>query len=67
MSVTQATGVKFKINSTNLFALVVTLSVNDNVKYLENIDQGFKKTISWNKCRSEKITQQKKKKKKKKN
>ena len=32
------------------------MSINDNIKVLENIKQGFKKTISWNKCRSQ-ITQ----------
>ena len=30
-----------------------TLSINDNIKFLENIKQGLKKTISWNKYRSE--------------
>ena len=34
---------------TKLYVPVVTLSVNDNIKFLENIKQGFKKTISWNK------------------
>ena len=28
---------------------VVTLPINDNIKFLENIKQGFKRTISWNK------------------
>ena len=36
---------------------VVTLSINDNIKFLENIKQEFKRTISWNKYRSE-ITKQ---------
>ena len=27
--------------------------INDNIKFLEYIKQDFKKTISWNKCRSE--------------
>ena len=39
--------------STNLYVPVVILSINDNIKFLENIKQGFKKTISWNKYRSE--------------
>ena len=26
---------------------------NDNTKFLENIKQGFKRTVSWNKNRSE--------------
>ena len=50
-------GVSFAITSTKLYAQVVTLSINDNIKFLENINQGFKRTISWNKYRSE-ITEQ---------
>ena len=47
------------ITSTKLYVLVVTLSINDNIKHLENIKQGlFKRTISLNKYRSE-ITQPK--------
>ena len=45
------------ITSAVLYVPVVTLSVNDNVKFLENIKQGFKRTISSNKCRSETTTQ----------
>ena len=37
----------------------MTLSINDNIKFLENIKQGFKRTISWNKYRSEITTQSK--------
>ena len=40
------TGVNFMITSTNLYVLVVTLSFNDNIKFLENIKQGFNRTIS---------------------
>ena len=29
----------------------------DNIKFLENIKQGFKRKISWKKCRSEITTQ----------
>ena len=36
-----------------------TLSMNDNIKFLENIKQGLKRTISWNKYRSEITTQPK--------
>ena len=35
------------------------MSINDNIKFLENIKQGFKRTISWNKYRSEITTQPK--------
>ena len=41
------------ITSTKLYVLVVTLSINDNIKILENLKQGFKRTISWNKYGSE--------------
>ena len=47
------TGVSFIITSTKLYVPVFTLSINDNIKFLENIKQGFKRTISWNKYRSE--------------
>ena len=33
------------------------MSINDNIKFLENIKQGFTRKISWNKYRSE-ITRQ---------
>ena len=51
--------VKFQINNARLYVPVVTLSVNDNIRFLENIKQGFKGTISWNKYRSETTTQTK--------
>ena len=51
------TGVNFMITCTKLYVPVVTLSVNDNIKFLENIKQGFKITISWNEYRSEITTQ----------
>ena len=50
-------GVSFIITSTKLYVLVITLSINDNIKFLENIKQGFKRTIPLNKYRSE-ITKQ---------
>ena len=37
------------------------MSVNDNIKLLENKKQTFKRTISWNKYRSEITAQPKKK------
>ena len=53
------TGVNFVTTSTKLYVPVVTLPINDNIKFLENIKQGFKRTISWNKYRSEITTQPK--------
>ena len=54
---TTTTSATFQINNTNIYGLVVTLSINDNIKFLENIMQGFKRTTSWNKYRSEITTQ----------
>ena len=47
------------ITSSKRYVLIVTLSINENIKFLENIKQRFKRTISWNKYRSEIITQPK--------
>ena len=43
----------FQINNAKFYVLVATLSINDNIKVLENIKQGFKRTFFWNKYRSE--------------
>ena len=43
----------FQINNANLYVLVVTLSVNVNINFLENIKQKFKKRNCWNKYKSE--------------
>ena len=45
----QTTGVTFQINNPKLYVPVVTFPKNENIKFLENIKQGFKRTISWNK------------------
>ena len=34
------------MNNAKLYIQVVTLSINDNIKFLENIKQEFKRTIS---------------------
>ena len=57
--VTEKTRATFEINNAKLYVPVVTLSINDNITFLENIKQGFKRTISWNKYRSEITTQPK--------
>ena len=48
-----------QISNTKLYVPVVTLSINDNIKLLQNIKQGFKRTISCKKYRSEITTQSK--------
>ena len=47
------------MNNTKLYVPVVTLYISDNIKVLENIKQGLKGTIFWNKYRSEITTQPK--------
>ena len=49
----------FQINNAKLYVPAVTLLINNNIKFLENIKQGFKRTNSWNKYRSEITTQPK--------
>ena len=53
------TAVNFMITSTKRYIPVFTLSINDDIKFLENIKQVFKRTISWIKYRSEITTQTK--------
>ena len=44
----QATGETFQINNANLYVSVVAVSINDNITFLENIKQGFKRTKNNN-------------------
>ena len=41
-------GVNFVNITTKLYVLVVALSIIDNIKFLENMKQVFKRKISWN-------------------
>ena len=56
-AVAATTGATFQINNAKVYVPIVTLSINDNIKFLQNIRQEFKRTISWNKYRSEITTQ----------
>ena len=47
------------ITSTKPFIPVFTLSINNNINFLGNMKQVFKRAISWNKYRSEMTTQTK--------
>ena len=38
---TKQTEATLQINNAKLYVPVVTLSINDNIKFLENIKQGF--------------------------
>ena len=45
--------VTFWLNSFKLHDPVVTLAINDNIRFLEHLKQVFRRTVSLNKCRSE--------------
>ena len=49
------TGLEFQIKDTKLYVPVVTLSKENDIKPLEKLKSGFKKTIGWNKYRSQMI------------
>ena len=49
----------FKVTDTKLYAPVVTLSTKDDNNFLEQLKSGFKRTIKWNKYRSEMTNQTK--------
>ena len=47
---------KFKIMETKLYVPVATLSTQDNAKLLQQLKSGFKRTINWNKYKSNRKT-----------
>ena len=47
----------FAITDTKLHVLVVTLSTDNNVKLLQQLKSGFKRTINWNKYETKTTTQ----------
>ena len=53
------TNARFKITDTKLDVPVVTLSTKDDNNFLEQLKSGFKRTIKWNKYRSEMTKQTK--------
>ena len=53
------TGTTLQVNNAKLYVPVVTLSINDYIKLLENIKQVFERTLSWDQYRSEITTQTK--------
>ena len=44
---------EFHITDTKLYVPVVTLSKENDIKLLEQLKSGFKRTIKWNKYRSQ--------------
>ena len=59
VAVIKTTGATFQTNNAKLYVLLVTSSINYNIKFSENIKQVIRRTISWNKYRSEIATQTK--------
>ena len=56
--VSSATGAtEFAITVTKLFVPAVSLSTEDNIKLLKQLESSFKRTINWNKYQS-KVTEQ---------
>ena len=51
------TGLEFQITDTKLFVPVVNLSKESDTKLLEQLKAGFKRTIKWNKYRSQMTVQ----------
>ena len=43
---------RFKITSTKLYVPIVTLSTKDNVNLTEQLNEGFKRPVYWNECKS---------------
>ena len=50
--ISSASGEKNAITDTKPYVLVVTLSIQDNAKLLQQLESGFKGTINWNKYQS---------------
>ena len=48
--ITESDGaVTFKITDTKLYVPAVTLSIQENAKFLQQLKSGFKRVINWNK------------------
>ena len=47
------TGLEFEITNTELYVPVVTLSKENEIKLLQQLKSGFRRTIKWNKYRSQ--------------
>ena len=59
VEINNPTNANFKLTDTKLYVPVVTLSDQDDNKLLEQLKTGFKRTIKWNKYRSEMTNQNK--------
>ena len=52
-AIVSPTGLEFQIKDTKLYVPVVTLSKENNIKLLEKLKSEFKRSIKWNKYRSQ--------------
>ena len=52
-AVVAPTGLEFQTTDTKLYVPVITLSTENDKKLLEQLKSGFKRTIKWNKYRSQ--------------
>ena len=52
-AIVASTGLEFEITDTKLYVPVVTLSKENHTQLLEQLKAGFKRTIKWNKYRSQ--------------
>ena len=59
VEVTKTTGTAFQIYNAERCVPAVTLSMNDKIKFFAQSKKGFRRTVSWNKYRSEITTQPK--------
>ena len=59
IEINNPTNATFKITDTKLYVPVVTLSTKDDNNFLKLLKSGFKRTIKWNRYRSEIINQTK--------
>ena len=53
MAIVAPAGAKFKATDAQLYVPVVTLSKENDVKFLEQLTSRFKRTMKWNKYRSQ--------------
>ena len=53
LAIVAPTELEFKITDTKLYVPVVTLSKENDIKLLEQLKSGFKRTIKWSKYRSQ--------------
>ena len=52
-AIVQPTELKFEIKDTKLYVPVVTLSKENDIEFLEQLKSRFKRTLKWNKYRSQ--------------